>query len=271
MPDFTTPKFTTSQLIHSPAISEWTSLRLLSTGVDDIGFDFLGKVATSLTRLEIESDVITDRGFSSVARLPQLVSLQMYSASNITDQGISALEHAIKIEMLGLASTQCTDRGLQSLHNLQALRTLNLCGTRVTDGGLDGLQCMKFLSALDLSDTMITGSGFRDLQIARMATLSLDRCPVSDDGVKALADSFPSLSTCQLSGTEVSNCAMPILAALKCLYDLRLNNTSITDDGVLAFCQHPSLRYIYLKGAPINRLTIKQFLASIPRKVSVFA
>ncbi|MDH5778755.1 MAG: hypothetical protein OEZ33_11125, partial [Gammaproteobacteria bacterium] len=125
--------------------------------------------------------------------------------------------------------TKITDESLRHLANLKELRRLNLRKTKVTDAGLENLKRNSKLEALDLAYVDVNGSGFIGFS-ADLIELYLNNTKTNDEGIKIIAE-FKNLQVLDLSGTRVTDNAVPELMKLSALTSLTLYNCSLTNAG----------------------------------------
>jgi uncharacterized membrane protein len=95
----------------APQIAE---LNLQNAALDDDGLASLGDLS-SVTRLRLSRDAITDRGLHALERLPRLESLNLYGNAAITDAGLDSLARIPTLRRVYLWQTAVTAAGVARL------------------------------------------------------------------------------------------------------------------------------------------------------------
>lgn len=93
-----------------------------------------------LRRLDLSGTDITAEGMQSVARLPELVDLNLSDATGVNDAGIARVSKLPTLKSLTLRGTSLTDEALEHLQSLVNLRELNLERTSLTPAGVERLK-----------------------------------------------------------------------------------------------------------------------------------
>jgi Leucine-rich repeat (LRR) protein len=89
------------------------------------------------------------------------------------------------------------------------------------------------LYSLFLDGTQVTGTGFTNLTaLNQLIDLQLQGSPVSDEGLKSLADSLANLETLNLNNTGITDAGLQHLPKLTKLRTLSLRETKISDRGM---------------------------------------
>jgi len=188
---------------------------------------------------------------------PKLVELYA-SRTAITDRGLAILEGAPHLVALGLGHTQIGDAGLERIAQLGELRTLVLSSVGAQPEAFGKLAALRELERLYLDQTHVGDIALALLAPAHatLRVLHLAGSDVSDDGLAALqafselteltvgdsrmhggiADlsAWPRLRTLSLVGLDLTDKAMPLLAARPSLVVLDLSATEIRDPSPLA-------------------------------------
>ncbi|MFN0199268.1 MAG: leucine-rich repeat domain-containing protein [Planctomycetaceae bacterium] len=250
MPEFG-KKSTNARLTDSQAVARWRSLSLYGTQIDDDGIALLDGVANKLEEIHIESKLITDRSMPVLCRLPKLISLLLDGVPRVTDAGITCISEMTQLRELFLAGTQLTDAGIDSLLGLTNVWSLTLSDTKITDAGVAKLSKLNSLGLVMLNRTQIRGYGLWNFPQGA-DNLYLEGCPVTDEGIAGFLKTHDKTRILSLSGTQVTDAILPLLAQIESLEDLRLENTMVTDAGIQHLCGHKTLGRIYLAGTGVS-------------------
>jgi hypothetical protein len=131
-----------------------------------------------------------------------------------------------QLQVLSLAHTPINDDSLTYLKNQRDLTFLNLNGCQgVTDKGLSHLLDYDNIRTLKLNDTGVSGKAF---------------------------DRQTKLVDLHLSGSQVGDAELKLIARLKDLEQLTLNRSNITDDGLDELIGMNRLRRLVLGGPRIT-------------------
>ena len=103
---------------------------------------------TSLLGLELRNNErVTDRGLSSLVKLPSLTYLNLDFCPGITGRGVKTLcVPASRLVTVSLVRCAATDPGVERIARLPCLSTLFLSHARVTDRGLQALASSRSLA-----------------------------------------------------------------------------------------------------------------------------
>jgi len=106
----------------------------------------------------------------------------------LTDKGFELLGQHKNLELLSVVGGDFTDDGLAHLSHLDKLRHLKISGLQLTDAGLVHLSGLENAYGLSLGG-QITGKGFENVRgMNSLSNLSLRGCPVTADGLAAVAN-----------------------------------------------------------------------------------
>jgi internalin A len=217
-------------------------LDLEDTLITEAGSSDLGNLQT-LTHLNlIIEGSLTDKGLRPIARLRNLVDLDL-SYSSITDAGLAELCKLRELRRLVIRNTRITDAGLIRLRDLPHLTELNVVDTEVTHAGLEKLLEATTLKRLDCSVQGLTDDRVGELKIlARNPSvyLSLSGKRISDAGLKRISE-FTNLKEIDLGGMPVTDSGLRELAGLSSLTELRLGHTQTTDAGMKSISELPNI------------------------------
>jgi Leucine-rich repeat (LRR) protein len=130
---------TSEGLAHLPNCSNLQDLDLSEAiNVTDDALEHIGKI-TTLTRLNLWRDTISDAGVAHLAGLTNLVWLNLDN-TGLTDDGLAHLSTLTNLDFLHLGSTQITDAGLPHLKGLKMLSHLEVTRTGVSEEGAAALK-----------------------------------------------------------------------------------------------------------------------------------
>ena len=254
-------------------------LNLSRTTVSDAGLCALAKEHPQLLELNLWGcSSVSDAGVVCLAELTQLERLELGRCDRVTDRGLEVVAGLSHLGSLGLSGTAVEDAGLAVLSGLRLLRQLNLADTQVTGSGLVALAGLPQLWSLNLSgcvrlhaETLAALRGFAQLTslnvsgcglvtdqalihlrpLRGLAELGLAGLNVTDTGLLYLVD-LPTLSTLDLSWTQVGDPGLARLATMRGLHDLTLTGTHVTDAGLVHLRSLPGLEYLDLADTGVS-------------------
>jgi len=178
--------FTSQELACLKPLSKLRTLRLNTRTSDDT----LAELAKLKQLVEIElngQNDITDAGLASLKALPHLRHLQIaLDGSPITDVGlahIGELKELTGLELRGKAKS-VGDAGIAHLHGLSKLQKLNLSRLDIGDSSLVHLRNLRNLRELDLATTAITDKGLGNLAgLSQLQRLNVNLTRVTLAGI----------------------------------------------------------------------------------------
>jgi hypothetical protein len=250
-----------------PALEE---VDLAETPVDDASAAAL-LAMPRMRVLRLDRTAISDAALK-VTPSPLLVELYL-SHTAVTDRGLEVLAATPKLEALGLGETQVGDGTIARAARLSELRTLVLSQLRssreilVELGALHQLERL-YLDASRADDTTVAALGkLRELRVLHLANTDvseaalpvlrgftqLEELTIGDTrmrGAIANLDAWPHLRTLSISGLELGDDALPVLARRSSLVTLDLTATDIRDPAALA--KLPRLRTLGLVGVRLS-------------------
>ena len=261
--------FTDADLKNIPALERVKLLGLWETSVTDDGIAELRR-AESLGEISILSSHLSNFALQVLAELSPLRSLQIHRGPRIDDFGLRFLSKCSRLRELYLKGTAITDAGLESVAHLPNVWSLILDDTRVSDDGCAALAGLPELSLLGLERTRVTGAGLARLRDERHLDVYLDGARATDAGVIALAERLSKLRCISLRETRVGDASARALSRLPHVGDVRLSGTQLTDDGLAAFTNHPSLSSIYVERCSVSAGAIKALKNAAPHRLTVY-
>lgn len=179
-------------LVDITSLGRLTSLDLTGSNISDIDLEQLQKM--TLIQLHLAETAITDAGMQQIARMKQLMLLNIEN-TNVGDAGI---EHIAEMPTLGdmrLRGTRITNVGIRRLQSLKKLWRLSLGGSEIKDETVIQLANLRFVSSLSLHDASISDAGLKPLAAMRkLKQLTLAGTNVTEKGVAELKRSLPNLT-----------------------------------------------------------------------------
>jgi hypothetical protein len=205
----------------SPELSE---LYVSRTVVGDRGLAMLGGVP-HLAALGVGHTQIGEATFERIGKLGELHTLVL-SDIRVPPEALTRLAGLRLLERLYLDQTHASDLTLAVLAPLhETLRVLHLEGSDVSEEGLAALRAFTELDELTIGDTRLH-AGIADLS------------------------AWPRLRTLSLVGLDLTDKALPLVAARRSLVVLDLSATEVRDPSALA-----ALPYLRTLGVAQTRLS----------------
>jgi len=220
----------TDAALVGPPGAALAELYVSRTAVGDRGLAILDGVP-HLAALGVGHTQIGDATLDRIARLGELHTLVL-SDVRAPAEAFARLAGLRRLERLYLDQTHAGDITLAALAPLHdTLRVLHLEGSDVSEDGLAALDAFTELDELTIGDTRVH-AGIADLSAwPRLRTLSLVGLDLTDKAVPQLA-ARPSLVVLDLSATEVRDPSP--LAALPHLRTLGVAQTKLSAAGAAA-------------------------------------
>ena len=215
--------FSNEDLAQLKELRTLDSIRLRYTGIDA---DVIQHFPRKVQGLDFDHTQANDQLVEQL--LPFHLRRLSLSATLISDQGVATLSNIDTLEQLSLESNQLTNAIASQLSKLKRLKLLSLCSTEFGDSGL------------------------RELKEAglRLQILHVSGCPVSDDGLAAIAK-ISTLKTLGLDNClQISDDGLGHLMQLEQLETLRIERSLISHEAVARLKEMKRLRQIYVRGAP---------------------
>lgn len=160
------------------------TLYLRAGNLTDDGMRDVGKIK-SLSYLQVESPLVTAKGFASLQKL-NLNSL-FARCEGFNDESIDYLLGHKYLFALNLSETSISDAGVRKLVKLKSLHSIHLSRTAITDEAINELVRLTGLSGLSLDGTRVTDEGFMKLAELRFLNrLSLVDTHATKDALKQI-------------------------------------------------------------------------------------
>lgn len=220
----------TDVALAGPASPRLVELYLSHTAISDAGLGFLDGVP-HLIALGLGHSRIGDAALDPIARLTALHTLVLSSA-RVSPEALAKLAGLRALERLYLDQVHADDAVLAALSPARdTLRVLHLAASDVSEAGLAALRGFTELQELTLGDTRMH-EAVADLSAwPRLRTLSLVGLDLTDKALPRLA-ARPSLVVLDLSATEIRDPSP--LATLPHLRTLGVAQTKLSPAGVAA-------------------------------------
>jgi internalin A len=201
----------------------------------------------NLRDLRVKGPQFTDEGLKNVAGLTRLTRLSIPYSPGITDKGLAYLKD-LKLELLSIADDSITDAGLFHLKDMTGMTCLKAgsFGGKITDAGLKHLSGMTKLNELWLIKSDVTDAGILE-NLQGLTRLEQFRAFGSSKVTSRCLQAFPEVNAIWLSGKQITDADLKVLAGMPKLVFVSLTDTGVTDAGVEE----------YKKLAPKVKLTVK--------------
>ncbi len=210
--------------------------------------------------------------------------------------GRDHVANVVAVELYGIENSrtdQADDSLMEPVAKLFRLKRLTIRGTQISDEGLRNLAYLKDLRFLEVSCHWQRHKGLVYLKnLSNLQKLYLETSPVDDADLHCAANNR-SLEVLDLSHTNITSAAGPVLAGFRKLRDLNLGSTKI-DDSILkdigslesleilsladnritgtrlqGILNLKSLKILYLNGTDVTDRGVK-ILAKLPALEEVF-
>jgi internalin A len=207
-----------------------------------------------LAGLDLHNTLITDKGLVTMAGMGSIAHLRI-SGTKITDEGCKILANLKSLELLYASYTNFGDNALQVIcENCPALHTLDAFQTKVTDKGVSNLAKLTKLRDVVLGKCNITNKGLVFVQkLPSLEILWISQTKVSPGIGKILRDTRSTkLRNVSLSGTKINDDDLNELKHIQTITHLDLENTAVTDKGVIQLVQLRKLVGLPLAGTKVT-------------------
>jgi len=207
----------------------------------------------NLKRLSLLMTNVNDDGCAVLATMQQLEEINLWD-SKVTDAGLKHLAKLKNLKSLGLRGTKITDAGLKELVPLTQLNRLELGGNfSITDAGMTTIAKIKSLRALDVYLTNVTDVGVKTLMANKnWQSLHFVNMKITDAGIAQLAGQ-KEMRRLMLGGRPgFSEKVLPVVAGMKQLRYLSLNQIPVTEAGLKSLAGLTDLEHVGLYGAKIG-------------------
>lgn len=222
-------------------LAEHKLTRLQAAGISDAGMARIAKLA-HLTHLQFgDAPRLTDAGAQHLARMPQILELEMGGwHSPITDGGFAALGHLAQLRRLQICWTRgITDAGVAALAPLHHLESVNFMGTPTGDGLLRAMRGKPSLRHVK------SGNHVTDAGLSALHDFPVFKSWQGGERVYSLME-FDAEPTSLLVRGEITDNGMSTLTGLDGLFALNVDDAkmAITSAGLKALATLPHLGFL---------------------------
>ncbi|KAJ6829081.1 F-box protein-like [Iris pallida] len=228
------------------------TLKLLHCSGDwDRLLEEMAKKATGIVEIHLEKLQVTDRGLYGVSACLDLETLHLVKTPECTDIGLAAVAEKCrllrKIHIDGWRTNRIGDEGLMAVArrcpNLQELVLIGVNPTSLSLGMIAG-NC-KNLERLALCGSETFGDAEMSCIAAKCGALKklcIKGCPVSDQGMEAIAEGCPNLvkikvKKCRgvtLEGADwLRACRETLAVNVEVVAPVKIEDGSMSDDGMM--------------------------------------
>ena len=227
--DFIGRKWTNEKILQKIGAKRIRSLGLLDTSADDVLLHELAD-RTSLTSLEIDSDLISDEGIASIVRACKIVSLLLQNAPQVTDAVLPAIVSCRTLRELYLINSQVSDHGIGVLSGLPDLHALSLCDTAITDAGIDAI-ASRSIDLISFDRCPIVGTGFASWSHDQKMSFYAEGSSLDDEGFVAACGALPWMWNVVIADTDVGDRGVMALGP-DGPTGIRLRGSKVTSKGI---------------------------------------
>jgi Leucine-rich repeat (LRR) protein len=252
-------------LKHLSEVPSLRVLNVTSTGMGPAACTSIRDIST-LTELVISHNPLGDEGLPPLANLPGLVELTLHSCQ-LTDQGLAALAAFPRLQKLELNGNRgITDKAIPRLAVLRGLTELHVTGTGITRLGVEQLRhqlprCQVFGSqqtrrpptaVVDLKGQGASDETLPELLVGKNPWKLVLQGPGITDASLPLVASLPSLTVLELRETSVTDEGLAALAASSTLKRVEFwNMPQITEDAIPHLAAIRNIEWLAFKGTAV--------------------
>ena len=141
----------------------------------------------------------------------------------------------------------------EAIGNVAGLRTLSLAGSEFDNTSLSVLDRLSELHTLDLSRTQTAAGLLRSLRLTSIRTLKLNDCSWVNDGLLRHLQTYSTLQTLEVSGTQITDEGIRLLLKLPNLCWLDLHDCeSVGTESLSMLSGVSSLRGLIMSGHSLS-------------------
>ncbi|PQO36577.1 hypothetical protein [Blastopirellula marina] len=235
-------------IVKFPDLRSLETLQLGSETLDDEAIEALVQIP-KLQRLILKNTEITPQQLHRLAESRSIESIWL-EQSCTTDDHLLELQHFPNLSQVQIWDSPATDTGLESLVAIKNLTDLAIVKMpEATDRSFSQLQKAKRLQSLTLSGTQMTDQSLRAIgQLTGLQHLSIGSSMaqrgVTSDGISQLKF-HTAMTTLELTGSAIDDRSIETICSLPRLETLVLNNTAVTDQGIVPLKSASSLKHFY--------------------------
>ena len=235
-------------LAHVAKLSQLESLDLQNTWLGDAGLANL-KGMKNLKKLQLRSmpttGRITDAGMAHLKNLKSLQYLKLPS-QGITDSGFSHLAQMDSLSSVEVTRNM-TDKTLAKLAGMKSLKSLNIYSKKITEAGMAELANCSSLKSLTLNQCSVNDAGLAHVaKIKSLTKLSIVRIRISGQRLDVLKD-LPHLTSLSFTGTDIGQPGISNIGRLDGITRLNLslpNSTKFGDNDLATLSAMNSLKFL---------------------------
>lgn len=219
----------------------------------------------TLRDLNLEETRLPSGSIKAAVPLPNLEAL-LLAVCEVGRRDLVDITALKKLRTLGLQGAKLNDEDMALLEEIPALEGIYLYAVPITDAGLAMVaRAAPLLRLLVISATKITDDGLRNLTVLKhLKQLDIAGNPqLTGRGLQWLAE-MPSLEQIKLDQTSITDDSLAALAALPALKTLLLSGTAIGDAGLKRLSSLGTLEYINLTNTRVTAPAIEEFRQALP-------
>lgn len=220
--------------------------------------------------------------FKQIGQLKSLKSLTLYgSCKGLTDATLAHFAGLTALEELGTDGIQVTDAGLKHLANLPNLRSASFFHIAFPDKGFTGAGFAAFKTLPKLERLTVAGTPFNDQGMAAVAELTQLKEFRTWHTYQTQAGNEHLLKLTGLRSLmlgqrlrqwngkpnplSIDDSTLAMLAKLKSLESLSLDEVRLTHAGLMLLKALPNLKKLTLQHADISEADIAKLRADLPK------
>ncbi len=139
----------------------------------------------------------------------------------VSDRMLAALDHLPHLREVYMIFCPIRGDGLAHLAGLKHIEKLDLCATRIDDKALEHIAKLPTLKYLDIRSIGVSDGGI----------VANNHGPISDDGIRLVADHLPNLESLLFGGTVTDDGLLQLLRLRKLTY-VEIDSPKVTPEGV---------------------------------------
>ncbi len=198
------------------------------------------------------------------------LGIELERPAGLHDRDILDIAAALpKLRYLNIASVDLTRAVLPGLSGLGQLQVLGIHGLKgLGDADIPLFNSLTKLVSLGINSAgEVTDAGIEHLaehpNAPRFLSLMVNSQPISDVGVRRLAEKMPNLQSLNLNMSKVSDASIPLLARLP-LTALHMQGTNLTDVSVPSLSGLHTLVLLNLQGTGITEEGMLRLREALP-------
>lgn len=161
------------------------------------------------------------------------------------------------------------DSRLDLLKGLDGLKWVIVRDARVMGSGLASLRGIACLEGVSVDNCPLTDDGLKHLQeCSDLECVCLRKTEISGDGLKYLAG-LTSLRRLWLDDCRITDAGLRHLEPLFCLEELWLDNTLISDDGLTYVKGLPNLKYLKIRNTKVTPEGVEHLREVLPERCQI--